>query len=219
MSYAFWPYLQDSTSPLPGNGSTLISHVLGFLETYIHLIQHESDMYLAHEHHLIPFNISFLAFISFIEHFSGDALLPTTIHRRYPLGEFSLSPLNTCTILTRAAGTTPLPLQRHLQPLLRPHPLPLRCFSVALGAMQVELGVRSIMIQVPNKEEDRGLQSILMTFQWFAIESMNWAGILGGLLLLALLGLAGADRVAVVRQWWQGRNKEEGFRGGGKDMA
>ncbi|OCK86318.1 hypothetical protein K432DRAFT_257360, partial [Lepidopterella palustris CBS 459.81] len=95
MSYAFWPYLQDSTSPLPGNGSTLISHVLGFLETYIHLIQHESDMYLAHEHHLIPFNISFLAFISFIEHFSGDALLPTTIHRRYPLGEFSLSPLNT----------------------------------------------------------------------------------------------------------------------------
>ena len=65
---------------------------LGFLRTYGHLIQHESDFRIAKTSHLLPEHVSYKAFQTFIEpfrHISDDAMT-----LRYHFGTIRLTRLN-----------------------------------------------------------------------------------------------------------------------------
>lgn len=94
LSHAFWTYAFSSQySPYSKEVSDCLTRTAsGFLRTYIHLIQYESDFRLAKEHCLIPSSTTWTAWNAFISPL-GD-VLDTEVSPRYQFGELRLSRLN-----------------------------------------------------------------------------------------------------------------------------
>lgn len=100
LSYAFWSFYLDEANDGPSPLSKTERQELrlamqGLLRTYALLIQHESDFQLAQrdEHRLLPPNISFPDFITFIENFAN--IPDMDVSPRYAgFGELRLSRLN-----------------------------------------------------------------------------------------------------------------------------
>ena len=72
LSHAFWKfYLIEKTSPIAEPlRQNIAKAALGFLRSYLYLIQHKSDFFLADEKlHLLPKTVSYSGFIKFITAF------------------------------------------------------------------------------------------------------------------------------------------------------
>lgn len=68
---------------------------LGFLYSYIALIQFESDFFIAHDHHLLPHDVTWEKWLSLTRQLLGHGVAsPANINRRYLYGELRLSQLN-----------------------------------------------------------------------------------------------------------------------------
>jgi hypothetical protein len=94
-SFDFWGiFLGYSEGEMqPNNGSWIYrSAALGFMRTYVYLVQHESDFHLPQEQRLIPSEISFNEFRIFIERFRDIPDDKVSLRWRY--GQLCLTRLN-----------------------------------------------------------------------------------------------------------------------------
>lgn len=96
LSHVFWEiYLVRGDSPISSPlKEDMRRAALGFLRSYLYLIQHKSDFILAtdEKHRLIPKNISHSDFVNFIMAF--DKIEDTSVAPRYHFGELRLSRLS-----------------------------------------------------------------------------------------------------------------------------
>ncbi|KEQ81783.1 hypothetical protein M438DRAFT_399057 [Aureobasidium pullulans EXF-150] len=95
LSHAFWEvYLLHDNSPLGKRRDAVHKAAMGFLRTYHHLIQHESDLSIAQrdDHRLIPKEVTWQAFCQFIQKVSE--IQDHEVSGRYHYGEIRLSRLN-----------------------------------------------------------------------------------------------------------------------------
>lgn len=98
LSWAFWKlYLVDKPQAMEDSKKAairpIISSILGFVRTYSHLIQHESDFRLARESGLLPSGVEdFTTFTDFITTFTS--IQDCSVNGRYNFGELRLSRLN-----------------------------------------------------------------------------------------------------------------------------
>jgi len=67
---------------------------LGFLFSYVALITHESDFYIAKEKHLLPTEVKWSAWKKFAEQIIHDEAIYQNIDKRFIYGELRLSRLN-----------------------------------------------------------------------------------------------------------------------------
>ena len=160
LSYAFWKFL--NTQPVE-----LRRAITGFVRTYAYLVRYECDFRLAtsNEHHLalIPKDdgsvsadgsdhITFERFARFIAAF--QKLPDGSVSPRYRYGELRLSRLNMCArIFLRKLTFHHIDAQwgAYLGHFLAPLLSIFAVLSVALSAMQVELGVQgSLQYSLPK---------------------------------------------------------------------
>ena len=154
LSYIFWSehisneksLLQGSTQEEQETCSTIRILALGFLRTYYHLIQHESDFEIArNETRLLPPDVTWTEFCAFSKRFpdiSDNAVL-----ERYYYGELRLTRLNLYTRFIirkfhyeRVHGQYSAFFARFYGPLL----FIFGILSIVLSAMQVELGIETL---------------------------------------------------------------------------
>ncbi|KAF2457806.1 hypothetical protein BDY21DRAFT_414808 [Lineolata rhizophorae] len=89
LDYAFWrDKIQCSQRQLYGCA-------LGFLLSYVALIQYESDFHIAQEHRLVPPNLSFARWRAFVKSLLADrSSTYVDVNERYLFGELRLNRLN-----------------------------------------------------------------------------------------------------------------------------
>ncbi|KAK3393260.1 hypothetical protein B0H63DRAFT_14818 [Podospora didyma] len=95
LSHAFWEYLHhlSSSGKLHDHDQEdILPAITGFLRTYAHLIQSETDFRIALSHGLVPEDIRFEPFAKFIKRFKN---LPNSqASPRFSFGELRLTRLN-----------------------------------------------------------------------------------------------------------------------------
>lgn len=168
LSHAFWTYnFSSQTSPFSKEVNDRLSRTAaGFLRTYIHLIQHESDFRLAKEHCLIPSPTSWTAWNAFISPFCD--ILDTEVGPRYHFGELRLSRLNFWSkfFLGRmnyfqVTGQTDHYLARVFAPLVF---IWATC-NVILAAMQVVMSVQALY----NYDDQGRWSAFTYMSRWFSV--------------------------------------------------
>lgn len=95
LSHAFWErFLLSKSSPLADRRDAVRRAAIGYLQTYRHLIQHESDFVIAQQDHLrlVPKDVSWTQFCEFILELVG--IQGSDVSARYCYGELRLSRLN-----------------------------------------------------------------------------------------------------------------------------
>jgi hypothetical protein len=148
LSFTFWgQYLLSLSSPLPGERRVrILAAALGFLRSYCYLIQHESDLTLAQEKHLVPPLVSWAQYCAFtsVIHSISDF----DVSSRYSYGELRFHRLNFyCKFILGKIRIHRIPASygdyfaRFYGPIL----FVFAMASVVLNALQVELGVESLM--------------------------------------------------------------------------
>ncbi|KAM0522588.1 hypothetical protein ACHAPE_002180 [Trichoderma viride] len=115
---------------------------LGFLRSYVALIQYESDFRIAKEKHVIPEYVTWEAWINFVDQFLQIGELETRVNERYHYGELRLSRLNkVCWVQGRIRGYR-FPYQTYGEMLsmnMAPIGAATVYIAVVLTAMQVGL--------------------------------------------------------------------------------
>jgi hypothetical protein len=199
LNYDFWTaYLPSRGKPPVAGGPPAGRKVsgdfdrsvaLGFLRSYAFLIQHRLDFILARDHHLIPQNIHWMKWSTFITHFRR--IEDNQVARRYHYGQLRLSRLNWAVRIFRPRSTNTnwfyeLPhwsmvsyVQRAIAPLI----FVFASLSLILSSMQViisvpadELGFRQL--------DDSTLQGLRRVFWVFPIVVLLLASLIWALLLV-----------------------------------
>ena len=153
LSYVFWSEYLSSEKSLSGSTqeeqetcAKIRMSALGFLRTYYHLIQHESDFEIArNETRLLPSDVTWSEFCAFTKDFPDTS--DNAVSERYHYGEIRLTRLNLYAKLIigkfqyeRVDGQYGAFFARFYGPLLFIFDI----LSIVLGAMQVELGVETL---------------------------------------------------------------------------
>lgn len=162
---------------------------LGLLRSYYYLIQHESDFHIACENgRLLPSYVSWPDFCAFSEAFLN--ICDDAVSERYHYGELRLTRLNLYAKVLlgksqyeRIHGQYATFFARFYGPLL----FIFSILSIVLSAMQVELGVESLLTTTQ-------WQPFWHTCRYFAIAT------LAGLALLTL-GFASTLLGMIVDEW------------------
>ncbi|EHK50320.1 hypothetical protein TRIATDRAFT_188198, partial [Trichoderma atroviride IMI 206040] len=106
---------------------------LGFLRSYVALIQYESDFRIAKEKHLIPDYVTWEAWVDFVDQFLGLGDLTTKVNKRYHYGELRLSRLNkVCWIQGRVRG----------------HKFPYQTYGEMLSMNMAPIGAATVYIAI-----------------------------------------------------------------------
>ena len=191
LSHAFWiTHLAPPTSSHTANGQqghpsgALIKAALGYMRTYYHLIQHESDFDIATKSQLLPFDRSNVTTESFDRFIAGfGELRDDEVSPRYSYGTLRLPRLNLWAkvFLRRFQFYQIYPqysqyFARFYAPILFLFGL----LSVALSAMQVGLQANSTDV----KGEGRWV-SLQSASLWFAVANLLCICTIG--LVIALL--------------------------------
>lgn len=168
LNHAFWTYnFSSQYTPYSRQVSDRLARTAsGFLRTYIHLIQYESDFRLAKEHCLIPSLTTWTAWNAFISPLCD--VLDTEVSPRYHFGELRLSRLNFWSkfFLGRmnyfqVTGQTDRYLARVIAPLV----FVWATCNVILAAMQVVLAEQALY-----NDDDKGRWSAFTyTSRWFSV--------------------------------------------------
>ncbi len=192
LSYDFWRiYLLDDASPIGGktpeerqSHQNVCRAALGFVRTYLFLIEHESDFELAcrKEHQLIPAGVTWDAFCDFssdLKDIDND-----TVSGRYHYGELRLTRLNMYVkILLGRFDYERVHAQygdyfaRFYSPLL----FVFGIISIVLSAMQVQLGVEMLA--------SRQWPSFWYACRWTAVVVLIWMAIISLVLASLLMGM------------------------------
>ncbi|KAJ5458451.1 hypothetical protein N7475_009839 [Penicillium sp. IBT 31633x] len=155
---------------------------LGFLSSYMALIQFESDFFIAQSYHLIPNNITWEIWLKLNQELlANDAINPANINSRYWFGELRLSRLNKIYAI-RYAGVfrgyqfTYQTYGELFYDYLTPLTAATIYVALVLTAMQVGLATNRLGISSPFQDASYG-------FTVFAI-----LGPLIGVLLVGIIG-------------------------------
>ena len=210
LSYTFWSeHLSNEKSSLWGSNEekhktcTMIRmSALGFLRTYYHLIQHESDFEIArNETRLLPSDITWTEFCAFSKDFLG--ISDNDVSVRYHYGELRLTRLNLYAKFIigkfqyeRVHGQYGAFFSRFYGPLL----FIFGIFSIILSAMQVELGVETLT--------NAQWQSFWYACRWFVIGALASMMLLVLALISLLVGMTVDEWVFALRR----RYERGGFR-------
>ncbi|TEY64681.1 hypothetical protein BOTCAL_0144g00170 [Botryotinia calthae] len=173
LSHYFWElYLCTNRHSSPEH-VTLQKAVLGYLRTYIHLIQHESDFRIAVDDklQLIPPDITFLKFCDFTA--SLEHLLDVDVAGRYAYGEIRLTRLNLYSkILLQKFSFHRVQAQYsdYFASFYGPLLFVFAILSVVLSAMQVSTAI--------DLTATKQWESFGQFCQWFSITCLSLAVIL-----------------------------------------
>ena len=203
LSHKFWEeYLLPDSSPVAGlnqkslpafypernaQKKDLARAALGFLRTYLLLIQYQSDFDMALAHRLIPANATFESFCLFSSRF--ETIHDSEVAPRYHYGELRLARLNIwCKIFLRQWHYHTVHLQygqyfaRFYGPLL----FTFGFFSVILSALQVGMAVEN---QYQSRNESDLEWPHFWTFsRGFSVLSLVAVGLPSVGILLLLIG-------------------------------
>lgn len=133
---------------------------IGFLRSYAFLIQHRSDLIIAHQHHLIPNNIDWMRWCLFIAHFRS--ISDEDVAVRYHYGQLRVSRLNWAVSILRPKTATTAwfyevphwSTRQYLEHVIAPFAFAFASLSLVLSAMQV-------LVSVPAEGLDfSGLQGL-----------------------------------------------------------
>ena len=149
LSRTFWErFLSDESTQLGHRRDSMRRAALGYLRTYRHLIQHESDFTIAKQDHLrlVPQNVTWNDFCQFMSEFHGVA--DENVSGRYRYGELRLSRLNFyAPILFRKAYYEQIHGQYgdYFGRLYGPILFVFAVVTTVLNSMQVELAVEEVL--------------------------------------------------------------------------
>ncbi|KAH7346916.1 hypothetical protein BKA66DRAFT_447745 [Pyrenochaeta sp. MPI-SDFR-AT-0127] len=142
LSYAFWEFVfgKNVSPDTPNQTDSLFRATVGFVRTYTHLIQSDSDFRIALSHGLLPETTTLERFVAFSNCFKD--LPDTLVSPRFYFGELRLTRLNLWSpFFLRQMHYFNMSRQydqyfsRYFQPVL----FAFATFSVLLSAMQVAL--------------------------------------------------------------------------------
>ena len=208
LSHRFWAeYLLSEKSTLLGGSwenhpeehrtmNQIRRSALGFLRTYYHLIRHESDFDIAcnHDVRLIPAGITWEQFCNFSKDFLR--IEDDSVSERYHYGEIRLTRLNFYSKFLRGKlhyarvheqyGAV---FARFYAPLL----FIFGILSIILSAMQVELGVETLLTTAQ-------WQSFWHATRWFAVITLLGMTLVITLLFSIFLWLTVDEWVFALRQ-------------------
>lgn len=209
LSHVFWSeYLSTEQSIQQGRTqeeqktyARIRMSALGILRTYYYLIQHESDFHIAcNETRLLPSNISWTEFCRFSQSF--PSISDDAVSERYRYGELRLTRLNLYAKLVlgkfqyeRVQGQYGAFFARFYGPLL----FVFGIISLVLSAMQVELGVETLLTNTQ-------WQAFWYTCRWFVIVTLVGMGLLALTLILLLMGMIVDEWVFALKKRYEGRH-------------
>ncbi|MCJ1358540.1 MAG: hypothetical protein MMC33_008540 [Icmadophila ericetorum] len=124
---------------------TIVQAAKGLLRSYAFLVKYESDFELARLHQLLPPSVTFEQFCDFKSRFLD--IEDEEVSPRYSYGELRLTRLNMLSKLLLCQWSyEPVHHQsyQYFQQFYGPLLFVFGCFSVILGAMQVEMAVESV---------------------------------------------------------------------------
>jgi len=147
------PRQPDQTDEANTNGcprSNLRKSALGFLNSYIALIQHSSDFTIAKQHSLLPESLTWSQWSTLVQNLlKNDMTNPDKINHRYKYGELRLSRLNKiyfCQLGSFLRGYRPK--YQTYEELFHAYLTPITAMTVyialVLTAMQVGLGTEKL---------------------------------------------------------------------------
>jgi hypothetical protein len=172
------------------------SAAVGFLRSYAFLVQHHLDFILARESHLIPAEIDWIKWSTFIAKFRR--IEDDRVAKRYHYGQLRLSRLNWAVRIFRpqTASTvwfyeipywsTNLYVERAFGPLI----LAFACLSLVLSSMQVVLAVPADGLGI-ERLDSSGLGAMRRAFWVFSITVLLLSGLLWFLLLVIPFSMIG----------------------------
>jgi hypothetical protein len=173
LSHAFWDgFLASNSSRLGSHRETIRKAALGYLRTYCHLIQHESDFRIAQQDdlRLISQDVQWADYCQFISEF--DHINDHDVSARYCYGELRLSRLNLyAPLLLRKFNFEQMHSQysEYFARLYGPVIFIFAIMSTLLNSMQVGLAVE----QVSSKH----WVSLWAVSRWFSVISMSGTAI------------------------------------------
>jgi len=196
LSYAFWTTHLTPRTPSCAPEThqeqppdALIRAALGYMRTYYHLIQHESDLHIAKERRLLPFDsndVTIESFHAFIANF-GEVQDEEVSPRYSSSGTLRLSRLNIwAKVFLRRFQFFQIHRQygeyfaRFYAPIL----FMFGIFTVALSAMQVGLQASTNGTGAIDKDRWGALQSVS---QWFSVATLLCLCTIGLMIFLLLL--------------------------------
>lgn len=190
LSHQFWEVYLSSGIGVRKEQEDLRKAALGFLRTYYHLIQHESDFRIATSENLqlIPSNITYPQFCDFAMHLGS--ILDGEVSIRYSYGEIRLTRLNFyCKIFLGKFSFHRVHAQYsdYFATFYGPILFAFAALSVLLSALQLEIAIESM-----NTPEQR--QHYSRICGWFSQMSL-------GLVLSLVIWLIGLLVYKFVREW------------------
>jgi hypothetical protein len=196
LSHAFWEiYLSESSDRLGDSRSSIRKAATGFLRTYRHLIQHESDFNIAQQENLclIPKDVDWVSFCRFT--LELGRIKDSDVSGRYCYGELRLTRLN---------FYAPLFLRKfHFEQvhgqygdffgrLYGPILFVFAVVSIILNAMQVELAVEQLVAV--------HWVSVWSVCRWFSILSLLGAAVISAWFILLWLWIFLDEWIYTVRR-------------------
>lgn len=186
---------------------------IGLLRSYAYLIQHESDFIIAHQLHLLPPSVNWVAWSLFIAYFREKE--DHDVSNRYHYGQLRLSRLHWAVRLfqPRAASTIwfyYLPhwsMTPYLRSILAPLAFVFATLSLVLSAMQVVVSISAEDLGFSGVDES-SLEKVRRAFWIFSISLVMTSSIIWVLLMFIPLS------VLVWQLWWgfNHRNKAKDIR-------
>lgn len=184
LSHLFWTTAFLPPAPLNAPQWQLRRAAIGFLRTYRHLIQHESDLWIAQQEHLrlVPVQLNWTQISSFLADL--ETIEDCDASTRYQYGELRLSRLNLyAPFLFSRLSYEHVPMQygEYFARLYGPILFIFAVVTTILNAMQVALAA------------DPGRQSssyfLWKIFFWFGISTLLITGLVGSFLVALWVGM------------------------------
>lgn len=203
MSHRFWvDYLLDDSSALAGisNQKAIREAAMGFLRSYYHLIQHESDFIIASSDdlRLLPPNITYEQFTNFSTPF--NQIDDQAVWKRYHYGELNLSTLDLhAKFFLRKLHYESIPgthSSRFYAALL----FGFAAWSLVLGAMQVVLAVEGLVT-------DATWDGFWTMCRWFGMITLVGCIILAILIGVILFGGVATEWIDVAKSLSSRKNR------------
>ncbi|KAJ6028710.1 hypothetical protein N7540_004286 [Penicillium herquei] len=165
---------------------TFYQDALGFLYSYISLIQYESDFIIAQDHRLLPSHFSWESWVLLVQQLLTQGIKDTqNINPRYKFGELRLDRLNSIYMvdqgISRYMSIQNQTFSEKLQAYLTPISAITVYFALVLTAMQVGLATDQLNQNLSFHRASYGFAILsilgpLVLLSWFAI-----SGLLSGL--------------------------------------
>ncbi|KAI9725770.1 MAG: hypothetical protein M1828_002653 [Chrysothrix sp. TS-e1954] len=175
LNHDFWSnYLCNLLVPFDGDRAGILKSTRGFVRTYTHLCQHESDFAIAQELRLVPRDCTWTSFSNFI---AGFAFFDEEeVSKRYHYGELRLTRLNFWSkIFLHRFHYEQLHGQygAYFVSFYGPWLVAFAIISVVLSAMQLEVGAEQTSAGFVQSNMLPEWPAFAYACRWFSVASLS----------------------------------------------